>query len=273
MVLKDRFLDKGYEAPAIEEEIKRAEDTDRRNLIHAQPRPSTEADQHFKWSMLTSFSTQHRKFLNIVRRHWEVLRSDRVLGPLLPEKAKVIFRGAPSLRLKVAPNVLDPPVRPSFFHNLKGFYPCRKCRVCKLNHCRDRKILSFSSTTTGARYNIRHFCTCETKNVVYMITCPCGKQYIGRTIRTFAIRVSEHITNIIKGKTNHSVPKHYLRAHDRDPSGTTFSVIDKFVPNWRGSNNVRGVSQQEVYWIYQLKTYMPYGLNVDWDINSFINRS
>lgn len=106
-----------------------------------------------------------------------------------------------------------------------------------------------------------------------MLTCPCKKQYIGRTIRPFSVRVNEHITNIKKGVTDHSVPKHYLKYHNKDPTGTEFLIIDKYIPPWRGSPKVRGVSQLETYWIHEIKSYWPYGINIDWDINAFINKS
>lgn len=76
-----------------------------------------------------------------------------------------------------------------------------------------------------------NFTTCATKFVVYLLTCPCNKQYIGCTIRTFSIQVNEHLTNIRNGKINHTVSHHYLEHHDRDPTGTKFVVINKFVPH------------------------------------------
>lgn len=120
---------------------------------------------------------------------------------------------------------------------------------------------------------MKQFATCKTPYIVYLITCPCKKQYIGQTIRNFTTRVKEHITAIKKGKTNHSVPKHYASHHDRNPAGTTFQVIDRFIPHWRGESNIRGVSRLETWWIYQMKCYVPHGLNIEWDINAFINQS
>lgn len=75
-----------------------------------------------------------------------------------------------------------------------------------------------------------------------------------------------------KGRTNHSVPGHYLHYHNQNPQGTKFQNIDKFVPHWRGDSRRRGVSKLETFWIYQLKTYTPHGMNVDWDTNAFINQ-
>lgn len=117
------------------------------------------------------------------------------------------------------------------------------------------------------------FCTCATRYVVYLITCLCGKHYVGRTNRTFSVRVGEHIAKIIGGDTKHSVPKHYRQYHNRDPTGSQFLIINRYVPLWRGGALTSGVSQLETYWIYELQSHSPLGLSVEWDINAFINQS
>lgn len=152
-------------------------------------KPEKEPDEKFKWAVLTSPSIQHKKIKNIIRKHWEVLRQDNILCTLVPEEAKVIFRGAPTLQGRVTPNVINPPAHPSFFHDLTVFFPCRKCVVCQHNTLERRKVTEFTSTVTGRRYTIKSFCTCSTGYIVYLITCPCHKQYIGHTIRTFSISV------------------------------------------------------------------------------------
>lgn len=36
---------------------------------------------------------------------------------------------------------------------------------------------------------------------------------------------------------------------------------------------VREISKCEMSWIYRVKSYVPFGLNVDVDVNAFINSS
>lgn len=120
---------------------------------------------------------------------------------------------------------------------------------------------------------MKHFTTCATRYIVYLITCPCKKQYVGRTIRTFSVRVNEHIASIKKGRNNHSVPRCYLKHHNKNQLGTKFQIIGKCIPHWRGDSCLRGVLHLETFWIYQLKSYLPYGVNIDWDINAFINQA
>lgn len=129
------------------------------------------------------------------------------------------------------------------------------------------------STSTQIRHDIKPFITCSTLGVVYLLQYPCGLQYIGRTKRPLQDRLNEHITNIKSGFKNHSVSKHYLLVHKRDPSNTLFLGIDKFTPNWRWSSLVREISKLERSWIFKAKTYVPYGLNINVDMNAFIDSS
>lgn len=270
-LLKKRFLEKGYGLDHLDEEINAVLAVERTATLTE--RPKNTSDSSFKWAFTTTHSIQSKQVKNILKKHWRVLLNDRLLGPVLPERAPVIFRGARSIQGQIAPNVIDPPKKISFFQDCKGFYPCRKCNVCHHNSAGRQKLLTFTSTVTSRVYHMKEFATCASQYIVYLITCPCHKQYVGRTIRTFSIRVNEHITGIKEGKSKHTVPRHYLQHHNRDPSGTLFQVIDRFVPHWRGESRLRGVSRLETYWIYELRSFFPFGMNVEWDLNSFINTS
>lgn len=270
-LLKTTFLDKDYDSHLVEREFQHALETNRESLI--EERPKNKQGDTFRWSMLTSFSIQHKQVRAILSKHWDILKSDRVLSTALPDQAKVIFRGAPTLQSKIAPNITNPPIRQPLFHEMEGFYSCRKCTVCQHNSGIGRKTVSFTSSVTHKQYSIKQFCTCTTSYIVYLITCHCGKQYVGRTIRSFSVRVAEHIALIKSGDTKHTVPRHYKLHHNRVIKGTQFVVIDRYVPPWRGGAMTRGVSRLETFWIHELRTHFPLGMNVELDINAFINRA
>ena len=96
---------------------------------------------------------------------------------------------------------------------------------------------------------------------------------MGRTKRPLHIRLNEHLTNICNGFPNHSVSKHYLLAHNKDPVGTIFLGIEKSQAHWRGSDLVRSISRSEMKWIHQLKCYEPHGMNIEVDVNCFIDNA
>lgn len=102
----------------------------------------------------------------IVSKHWNVLKNDRMLGTTLPERQNVVFHDVLSLRLQVAPNILDAPNRVSFFQKRKGYFPCRKCSVCSLKTIKNRRVEQFKLRATVNLYNIDTFITCTSLNVV-----------------------------------------------------------------------------------------------------------
>lgn len=270
-ILMKRFLEKGYVETSLRNTLDEVAEIDRCTLLEIK-KPHRERVPTIPF--ITTYSSQHNSIAKLLKKHWHVLKNDHVLGPILPAKPQVIYRGAPSLKNRVAPNVLDPPLtKKGFFEYMIGFYQCRRCRVCSLSGCAHRRTHNFISTSTQMEFEIRSFITCSTERVVYLLQCPCGLQYVGRTKRPLSVRLNEHITNILTGFPKHPVSRHYLEVHDRDPRKTIFLGIDRYTPHWRGGSIIRGISRLEMTWIHRLKCYTPFGLNVDVDLNAFLDNS
>lgn len=157
-----------------------------------------------------------------------------------------------------------------FFQNLSGYHLCRRWQICALNKSKQRKTESFVSISTSREHRIEPFITCSSTGIVYLLQCPCGLQYIGRTKRSMQVRLGEHITNIKNGFRFHSVSKHYAIHHNRNPANTIFLGIDRFSAHWRGSSLVRELSTFEMAWIHRVRCYTPHGLNVDIEVYLFI---
>lgn len=109
--------------------------------------------------------------------------------------------------------------------------------------------------------------------VVYLLQCPCSLQYVGRTLWALQVRINKHIGHIRKGFKGHNLSKHYRLHHNRHPSSLTLVGIERYYLHWRRSHCIRGISPFETHWIYSLKTYYPYRLTKEWDLNSFIINS
>ena len=270
-ILMNRFLEKGYDQGTLTSTLNEVKGIDRIDLLRTKPRDTSKLPVV---PFVTTFSTQHFSVKKLLKKHWHILKNDPILGPVLPDNPQVIFKGGSALRHKLAPNVLEPPViKTTFLNSFTGFYQCRKCRVCSLSGCEHRRTHLFVSTATGEQHTIKPFITCATEGVVYLLQCPCGLQYVGRTKRALSVRLNEHISNILAGYLNHSVSKHYRLVHNRDPSKTIFLGIDRYAPHWRGSALVRSISKSEMQWIHRIKSYTPYGLNIEVDVNAFIDNS
>lgn len=226
-------------------------------------------DQH-QLSFISSFHCQYKEVENIYRRHWHILGRDRHLGEILNNQPRFIYRRAPNSGDLVVKKLLDPPDQQALKINLKGFFACRKCKCCKTVNISNRGTTRVTNRE-GESFDIKEFITCNSSHVVYLMWCPCGLFYVGRTKRLLKVRIGEHITNIRLGFRHHSVSLHFKEKHNQDPSLLQFCGLDTIHPSWRGSNRVRDLSQRETRWIFLMKCMAPRGLNIEMDLNCFIN--
>lgn len=93
--------------------------------------------------LITNFLIQHFQMKKIIQTRWNILQVDPVPKTVLSIKPEVVFRRASNLRDQLAPNIINPPLKPSFFSELKGFYPCNKCVICTTDRKRKGKSTSF----------------------------------------------------------------------------------------------------------------------------------
>ena len=116
----------------------------------------------------------------------------------------------------------------------------------------------FTSTKTKQSYTIRHNFSCNSENLIYLITCTkCKKQYVEMTTKKLNVHLNHHRTSIF----NHN--RTYLHKHfnlpDHSLRNLTVQAIDKVESNCNSRNELRKL---EKYWIKTLKTLQPIGLNV-----------
>lgn len=89
--LKTCFLQKGYTAIDLDLVLADVDLRKREDLL--KPKTKNEnADFSSRLLFFTTYSNQHFFIKNIFRKHWDVLKNDRILGPLLPEKTRVTFK-------------------------------------------------------------------------------------------------------------------------------------------------------------------------------------
>lgn len=269
--LISRFTEKGYDKNKLVQELDNVVTLDRKVLVSNAPRVAQGEPKQIR--MILDFNIQHKQFEKIVQKHWPILKLDRTLGPVLPDRPLFIYKRAPSLRDRLAPGVIDPPVYPvnRMLGFLNGFYACGHCPACKQARNNVKKRKEFVAFATGKNYKIKDLITCNTAGVVYMLQCECGYQYVGRTSRPLHVRVGEHVNNIKRGLRTHNVSKHFRLFHNRSPAGLKFWGIEKVTKHWRGGNFIRQLSRRESFWVFETKVGVPLGLNVEFDLNCFIS--
>ncbi|OCT82187.1 hypothetical protein XELAEV_18024701mg [Xenopus laevis] len=143
----------------------------------------------------------------------------------------------------------------------KGCYKCAGCITCRQMPSGN----SFRHPHTGKEIHIKHRITCTTAHVIYIITCPCGLTYFGKTQNTLRERMGNHRSSMKRaietGKSDLPLPKHFLLKGHGLPTLKFMSIDSVPEPN-RGA----------VYWIRTLDTVAPRGLNKYCSFSPFLDK-
>ncbi len=143
-----------------------------------------------------------------------------------------------------------------FEPGLPGSRECgRPCVMCQnIRICHQIRI-----TSSGEIFKIRHYLDCNSKNIIYVITCgDCKYQYVGETKRKLAHRTMLHRHDIAHDKPT-LVANHFN--HICDPSNFTICPIFKCPELENEELTTIKRRSIESYFIKRFKTYIPYGLN------------
>ena len=127
----------------------------------------------------------------------------------------------------------------------------KKCKIC-INIEESR---TFQSTVTDGEYLILNSFDCKSEWIIYLVTCcNCSKQYVGYTENTLRTRFTNHRRDIRNGWKTDAMAKHFID----ECVNESFKVL--IIDGPYGS--IADLGQNETYWIKELKTYKPYGMNI-----------
>jgi hypothetical protein len=150
---------------------------------------------------------------------------------------------------------LHPPLSPNM---TSGFSPCNstRCFTCKQNTTSQN---TFKSYTYGNTYKIHDNLSCNSKNIIYLISCKkCNLQYVGETERELRQRTTDHRSNI---RTNKITP---IGRHFNSTNHTSLDLHIIAIEKIREINNKRWGNirkQREEFWQIKLGTKYPAGMN------------
>ena len=151
-----------------------------------------------------------------------------------------------------------------------GFEKCgnSRCEVC-LN-IQETDI--FTSTTTGESSKINHKLNCDNNCLIYLLTYKCcGKQYVGETTDKFQLRWNKYKSNDSENAWNEACMQKHLFEHFKSKChggflvNVSITLIDKVDGKYP--------KRRENYWIRRIKTYAPFGLNVEGSVWTIACRS
>lgn len=110
---------------------------------------------------------------------------------------------------------------------------------------------TFSSKDKNKIYSISGSFTCNARYVIYLITCrKCKKQYVGQTRQVMRKRFADHLSRIRCNKKGLLSEHFNLDGH----SDIALVIIEE-------EKNLNSLLEREKYWIRELGTLKPAGLN------------
>lgn len=128
-MIGERFKAKGYDDQWINNQIAHVNLMDRKTMIEEHPKKSFQQEVP---SIILDFNTQFKDVARVIQKHWHILKNDKDLKGILPEKPNIVYKRAPTIRDLIVKSVIDPPPVPTYtFFSGKGFYPCRNCYACR----------------------------------------------------------------------------------------------------------------------------------------------
>lgn len=266
-VVNDRLEERGYQKNTLQKAQDIARGRKRRDLLYGKKRcMDTPISKQVVFS--TAYSLQFQKIRSIVTRNLNILKADPKLTSVVATGCKVVSKRAPTVGQKLSPSLFssNSDTKRTWL-TLSGFFGCNtpKCITCGVA----QHGAGFKSETTGKEYKIKQYINCDTKSVVYLVTCQmCKVQYVGCTMRKLRNRIAEHVLGI-KNPTSSkisNVAKHFIECHQRDYSGLKVQAIERVCLGVRGGDLYKKLIRQETKWIFNLNTRQPKGLNFKWDV-------
>ncbi|OCT59779.1 hypothetical protein XELAEV_18000651mg, partial [Xenopus laevis] len=179
-------------------------------------------------------------------------------GHLFTEFPQFAYRRGPTLRDLISPTEprqkeQDPQCRDKI-----GTFPCYNCNCCTSII----KGPNIHHPTKGTEIKLRAIATCTSTYVLYSLKCPCGKLYVGKTIRAVNTRIKEHkgsIRNFKPGTyTDTTVARHFFE-EQHNVSQLKWKVLEVVKRPPRGGDWEKLLLQKEAYWINKLECSQPKG--------------
>ncbi len=244
---------RGYPTKLLEEAREKARRANRDALLD-NTRGKKKDNTQDRVPLIVTYNPSNPDLRSMVDKHWHLLQlcSNK---EAFKEKPLVSYRRNKNLADHlVRAKCNNQNTRPRSNPNMR---PCKtpwNCRFCpKSTHPG-----KFRSTSTGRFYKSPPY-TCNTRNVIYLITCSlCKKQYVGESYRTFKERMIEHERYVKKRKYEEATGLHY-NCGGHKLGHMNYEVIYCLWKKPIRDDPVR--INTEIRWMEQLKTFKPKGLN------------
>ncbi|OCT80480.1 hypothetical protein XELAEV_18027292mg [Xenopus laevis] len=238
--LRDRFLQKGYDMRVLQNFFLSALNMDRNELIRG---INNKKGRHCRQTAGGARTVEETTDMTICKQEDQKLNMNMTI---LEPGVRVVARRAPTLGMALAPGLFRVETKPKTWLQSQGMSKSgsMRCLTCEVILISD----VFECSVTRETYRIRNYINCNTRAVVYLITCKkCRIQYVGCTMRNLKTRIREHLNTIKSG----------------------IQGIERVILGQRGGDLQARLLKAEAKWIFKLCTRQPRGLNSIFDISCF----
>ena len=178
------------------------------------------------------------------------MHADLDLKEIFPRKSiATVYRRQKNLKEMLAPSSYSKSVN----SQVNIITPCNSCDICKHYLVAEKK---FTSKVTGKTYFIKGDLSCNSKNVIYLITCDkCKDEYISSAV-DFKPRFRLHKSKIKTRKERCGTSRHFNEKYlcSTSPFGYAKVQIIEQVYSEDSSNIEEVLWYSERYWQSQLFT-------------------
>ncbi|OCT99555.1 hypothetical protein XELAEV_18005337mg [Xenopus laevis] len=209
-------------------------------------------------TLRTKYSRQFNRIKSIVGKYLPILYADKDFKEILRTGYRIVARRAPTIGSILAPSLFSRASKSKTWLQSVGMFKCNATRY-------------FECSVRHEKYKINEFINCNTKSVVYVLTCRvCYKQYVGCTVRPMKERIREHINTIRSGSEATVVSRHFKMCSHSNVAMLKAQGIERITLDVRGGDLRAKLLRAEVKWIHKLNTRQPQGLNSVFDISCYI---
>ena len=248
--LSDWFVKRGYPKNLVKTQIDRCIQLDREECLKVKDKGPKEIGV----PLVVNFNPCLSNLSAVLNKLLPVLYTDREVKKVFTPKPFVSFRSLINLKGNLVRSKVYP---------LERDMGSRHCGESRCKVCNNIVVTrSFSSSKTGETFKINHKLHCNSKCLIYLLTCKvCGIQYVGQTTDKFRYRWNNYKAEGRKAARGEDLMQKFLHAHflSEGHSGIEedgqIILIDK--------TDSAAPLQRESFWMYKLKTLHPHGLNIE----------
>ena len=262
-LMEEKFKQRGYPNQWIQDARQKVNHLSQTECLKtkAQTKPTQKRPRCFM-----TYSPVGKEIEKILKTHWHIMQTDNAFKSAYEGPPQIVYKRAPNIRSWLVKSEHSPPGPRTFLDNLpKGNLKCGSCAQCNFT----TRCESFKHPHTGKEIKIKGTITCSTNNVIYLLTCPCGLAYVGQTSRALKTRISEHRSNIRLKNPKSPVAQHFSKM-GHNVAQLRYIGIERVPLPRRGGDIHNLLDRREAYWIYQLRTLQPDGLNEDFELSAFL---